>query len=90
MGYLDSSSIGQVEQVMDADVERVEALLAHQVPDLASALATLIVLFVLMFTANVWLALACLAPIVIGIALSAAGDGQGHEDGRNQEELRCP
>lgn len=68
MGYLDSSSIGQVEQVMDADVEQVEAFLAHQVPDLASALATLIVLFVLMFAANVWLALACLAPIVIGIA----------------------
>lgn len=68
MGRLDSSSIGQVEQVMDADVEQVETFLAHQVPDFASTLVTLVALFAVMFFANVWLALACLVPIAIGIA----------------------
>lgn len=68
MGQLNSTSIGQVEQVMDADVEQVEAFLAHQVPDFASTLVTLAALFAVMFFVNVWLALACLVPIAVGIA----------------------
>lgn len=68
MGYMNNNAVGKIKQVLDVDVEQMEAFLAHQLPDLLSTIVMLIVLFIIMFTLNVWLAFACLIPIVVGFA----------------------
>lgn len=66
MGYMNHNAVGKMKQVLDADVEQMEAFLAHQFPDFLSTVVMLIVLFIMMFSLNIGLAFACLIPIVIG------------------------
>lgn len=72
MGYVTNNSVGKIKQILDADVEQVEAFLAHQLPDFVSTIVTLFALFIIMFSQNVWLALACLVPIIVGFACQLA------------------
>lgn len=72
MGYVTNHSIGKMKQVLDADVEQIEAFLAHQLPDFVSTVVMLLAMFVIMFSQNVWLALACLIPIVVGFVCQFA------------------
>lgn len=66
LGYVTNNAIGKIKQVLEADVEQIEAFLAHQLPDFVSTVVMLVGLFVIMFSQNTWLALACLLPIVVG------------------------
>lgn len=72
MGYVTNNSIGKMKQVLDADVEQIETFLAHQLPDFVSTVVMLLAMFIIMFSQNVWLALACLIPIVVGFACQFA------------------
>ena len=72
MGYVTNNSIGKTKQVLDADVEQIETFLAHQLPDFVSTIVMLAAMFIIMFSQNIWLALACLIPIVIGFACQFA------------------
>lgn len=72
MGYVTNNSIGKMKQVLDADVEQIETFLAHQLPDFVSTVVMLIAMFIIMFSQNVWLALACLIPIVVGFVCQFA------------------
>lgn len=66
MGYVSNNSVGKIKQILDTDVEQIEGFLAHQLPDLVSTVIMLIAIFVVMFIENIWLAFACLIPIVVG------------------------
>lgn len=72
MGYVTNNSIGKIKQILDADVEQVESFLAHQLPDFVSTIVMLLALFIIMFSQNVWLAFACLVPIIVGFACQLA------------------
>lgn len=72
MGYMNNNAVGKVKQVLDADVEQMESFLAHQLPDVLSTVAMLLVLIVVMFSFNAWLALACLLPIIVGVVIQLA------------------
>lgn len=72
MGYVTNNSIGKTKQVLDADVEQIETFLAHQLPDFVSTVVMLLAMFIIMFLQNVWLALACLLPIVVGFVCQFA------------------
>lgn len=72
MGYVTNNSIGKMKQVLDADVEQIETFLAHQLLDFVSTVVMLIAMFIIMFSQNVWLALACLIPIVVGFVCQFA------------------
>ena len=72
MGYVTNNSIGKTKQVLDADVEQIETFLAHQLPDFVSTAVMLLAMFIIMFSQNVWLALACLLPIVVGFVCQFA------------------
>lgn len=72
MGYVTNNSIGKMKQVLDADVEQIETFLAHQLPDFVSTVVMLLAMFIIMFSQNVWLALACLLPIVVGFVCQFA------------------
>ena len=72
MGYVTNNAVGKIKQVLDADVEQIESFLAHQFPDFISTIVMLLAMFIIMFSQNVWLALACLIPIVVGFACQFA------------------
>lgn len=72
LGYMSNHSVGKIKQVLDADVEQIETFLAHQLPDFVSTIVMLLTLFIIMFFMNVWLALACLLPIIIGFGCQFA------------------
>ncbi|WP_338554372.1 ABC transporter ATP-binding protein [Paenibacillus sp. KS-LC4] len=69
LGWLNSTSTGAVKKTLDQNVEKVETFVAHQLPDLVHMAVTTILMIVAMLWLNVWLAAACLIPIVMGFAL---------------------
>lgn len=72
MGYVNNHAVGKIKQVLDADVEQMESFLAHQFPDFLSTVVMLLVLFIAMAVTNLWLAFACLLPIIIGFGCQFA------------------
>lgn len=72
MGYVTNHSIGMTKQILDADVEQIETFLAHQLPDFVSTIVMLLAMFIIMFSQNFWLALACLIPILVGFVCQFA------------------
>ncbi|ANY70567.1 ABC transporter ATP-binding protein [Paenibacillus sp. BIHB 4019] len=69
LGWLNSTSTGAVKKTLDQNVEKVETFVAHQLPDLIHMAVTIVIMIIAMFWLNVWLAAACLIPIVLGFVL---------------------
>jgi ATP-binding cassette subfamily B protein len=69
LGYLTRTSTGAVKKTLEQNVEKIEKFVAHQIPDLFGAIATVIIMFVAMFYLNPWMAAACLIPIVSGFLI---------------------
>ena len=67
LGYLNNSSTGAIKKAREQNVEKIELFIAHTIPDLVNAAATVAVMFVLFFSLNGWMAAACLLAIVISI-----------------------
>ncbi|WP_139993000.1 ABC transporter ATP-binding protein [Paenibacillus paridis] len=67
LGWLNGTSTGSVKKTLDSNVEKVEGFVAHQLPDFVQVVVTTIVMISVMFYLNVWLALVCLVPIMLGI-----------------------
>lgn len=67
LGYLNNSSTGAIKKALEQNVEKIELFIAHTIPDLVNAAATVAVMFVLFFSLNGWMAAACLLTIVISI-----------------------
>ncbi|MDR9506463.1 ABC transporter ATP-binding protein [Brevibacillus agri] len=68
LGYFNKNATGKIKKVVDLDVERIELFIAHQLPDLINTAVMLVVIVVAMFSLDVWLALACIIPMVLGFA----------------------
>ena len=51
------------------DVERIEKFLAHQIPDITSALCVPVIVFIYLLTVNVPMAFCLLAPVIIGLVI---------------------
>ena len=67
LGYLNNSSTGAIKKALEQNVEKIELFIAHTIPDLVNAAATVAVMLVLFFSLNGWMAAACLLAIVISI-----------------------
>jgi len=65
LGWLNGTSTGVVKKTLDQNVEKVENFIAHQLPDLVQVGVTTVLMIMVMLYMNVWLALACLVPIVL-------------------------
>ncbi len=72
LGYLSQTSTGAVKKVLEQNVEKVEAFIAHQLPDMVNALATTVVMLAAMFYLNFWMALICIAAIILGFSIQAS------------------
>ena len=66
LGWFNRNAIGKVKQIAEQDVEQIEKFIAHQLPDMVNTIVLLLVMVVIMFGHNPWLALACIIPIIIG------------------------
>lgn len=69
LGYLNSTSTGAIKKALEQNVEKIENFVAHTIPDLVNAATTVIVMFVIFFSLNGWMAAVCLLAIVIGISV---------------------
>lgn len=72
LGYLNSSSVGKVKQILEGDAEQIEAFLAHQLPDFVSTLVMLLAMFIIMFRCHALLAAVCLFPVIAGFVCQFA------------------
>ena len=71
LGELDERSTGRVKTVLSDDVERLELLLAHNLPEAFMYVSGPVAALVFLLTANVPLALVTLVPAVIAFAVLA-------------------
>ncbi|CEH28347.1 ABC transporter, ATP-binding protein [Aneurinibacillus migulanus] len=69
LGWLNGTSTGAVKKTLEQNVEKVETFVAHQLPDLVHVAVTTVLMIVVMFTLNVWLAIACIVPIALGFGV---------------------
>ena len=69
LGYLNGTSTGAIKKALEQNVEKIENFVAHTIPDLVNAATTVIVMFVIFFSLNGWMAAVCLLAIVIGISV---------------------
>ena len=69
LGFFTSHTSGEIKKVIIEDVERIEKFLAHQIPDITSALCVPINVFIYLLTVNVPMALCLLAPVVLGLVI---------------------
>lgn len=69
LGFFTSHTSGEIKKVMIEDVERIEKFLAHQIPDIFSALCAPVIVFAYMLTVNVPMAFCLLLPLVLGVII---------------------
>ncbi|WP_342771037.1 ABC transporter ATP-binding protein [Methanoculleus sp. UBA416] len=72
LGYLTRTSIGAVKKTLEQNVEKIEQFVAHQIPDMCNALATVVVMFAALIYLNFWMALVCLTAIALGFGIQAS------------------
>lgn len=78
LGFFTANTTGGIKKVVIEDVERIEKFLAHQIPDLTSAICVPIIVFIYLLTLSVPMALCLLVPVVLGaiiqgIAMAVTG-----------------
>lgn len=69
MGYHTNQTTGTIKKTLEVSVEKVENFVAHQLPDLVSAIVMPIIMITVMFILDWRMALAALIPVVIGFVL---------------------
>ncbi|MEC0230498.1 ABC transporter ATP-binding protein [Paenibacillus alba] len=69
MGYLTHTATGELKKIIEVSVEKIEKFIAHQLPDIVSAITIPLLLIGYLFWMNWSLALVLLIPIGIGFWL---------------------
>lgn len=69
---MNRNSTGAVKKTLEHNVDKVETFIAQKLPDLVHAAVTTILMITVMYTLNVWLALACIVPIILGFTVQIA------------------
>lgn len=73
LGFLNSSSTGAIKKTMEQNIEKIEGFVAHTIPDLVNVAATVILMFIIFFSLDIWLAIVCFAVILLSIVLQFSG-----------------
>lgn len=66
MGFFTGHTIGEVKKTINEDIEKLENFIAHQIPDLASAVVTPIIVIGYLLYLDWKLALVLFIPIILG------------------------
>ena len=70
-------------------MEQIELFIAHQFPDMISTIAVIVFMVIVMFSLNIWLALACILPIIVGFVVQFSFMFGSKSQRRTQGILRC-
>jgi ATP-binding cassette subfamily B protein len=69
LGFFSAHTSGEIKKVIIEDVERIEKFLAHQIPDMVSAVVVPLAVFIYLLTIHVPMALVTLMPLVLGFVI---------------------
>lgn len=69
LGYLNGTSTGAIKKIMEQNIEKIENFVAHTIPDLVNVLATVVLMFIIFFSLNGWMATICVVCIILSIGL---------------------
>ena len=72
LGFFTDNAMGEMKKVIIEDVERLERFLAHQIPDIVSAIVVPLAVFGYMLSLSVPMALYILSPVILGLAIQLA------------------
>jgi ATP-binding cassette subfamily B protein len=72
LGFFTGNTTGEIKKVIIEDVERLEKFLAHQIPDIVSAIVVPLAVFGYMLSLSIPMALCILSPVIIGFILQGA------------------
>ena len=85
LGFFTGGRAGAVQKMMDANIEKMESIIAHDVPNIAGAAVSLAALAVLLFSTNVVLAIVLFAALAAAFAIqfTAFGGKRGQRNWAN-------
>ncbi len=66
MGFFTGATIGGIKKTINEDIEKLENFIAHQIPDLASAVVTPLIIMAYLLYLNWQLGLVLFIPIILG------------------------
>lgn len=69
LGFFSENTIGKVKKIINEDIEKLENFIAHQIPDLASAVISPLVIIGYLFYLEWKMAIVLFIPIIIGMLL---------------------
>lgn len=69
LGYLNGTSTGAIKKIMEQNIEKIENFVAHTIPDLVNVQATVVLMFIIFFSLNGWMAAICVVCIALSIGL---------------------
>lgn len=69
MGFHTKTATGELKKIIEVSVEKIEKFIAHQLPDISSAIIMPVLLIGYLFWLDWRLALVLLIPIIIGLLL---------------------
>lgn len=72
MGFFTGHTIGEIKKIINEDIEKLENFIAHQIPDLASAVVTPIIVMIYLLYLNWRLAIVLFIPIILGVISQVA------------------
>lgn len=72
LGYLNRTAIGTVKKNLEQDVDKVELFVAHTIPDLVNAAATVIIMFAVFFKLNGWMALCVVLAFLLSMGMQVS------------------
>ena len=64
MGFFSTHTTGDIQKIMDENIEKIESFIAHMLPDIVGSAVVLVILFVALFKMSVWLAVAVLLSVL--------------------------
>ena len=68
LGFIGEAGSGKVRRIVNDSSKATETYLAHQLPDMAGAIATLIGMIIMLFLFDWRFGLICLLPVILGFA----------------------
>lgn len=71
MGFFTGQTTGNIKKTINEDIEKLENFIAHQIPDLAAAVVTPLIVISYLFYLNWKLALVMFIPIILGFGSQA-------------------
>jgi ATP-binding cassette subfamily B protein IrtA len=72
LGFLNNTATGAVKKNLEQDVDRVELFVAHTIPDLVNAAATVIIMFLIFFNLNGWMAITVAAAFILSMSMQVS------------------